>query len=141
MSDSHKQLCQQNKGYADIWDKKFGVVNNSIVPDSVKDLADTSHSSKVKTKGGPARTPKKARRSGPRPQSPPKARGLGDLVESSLTNVGITSERVERWLGVPCGCAERKQKLNQLGQWAKQIAIGKTEDAKEHLEKITGQKL
>lgn len=51
--------------------------------------------------------------------SPPR-RGLGDIVESVLTAVGITKERVERWTrtaGKPggCGCEARKQWLNAVG--------------------------
>jgi hypothetical protein len=45
---------------------------------------------------------------------------LGDRIESALSRAGITPERVERWLGVPCNCEERKLKLNQLEAWAKQ---------------------
>ena len=48
----------------------------------------------------------------------PVQRGLGDAVESALTAVGITSERVSAWLGAECGCAARKARLNDLGAWA-----------------------
>lgn len=47
--------------------------------------------------------------------------GLGDAVESALTRIGISRERVEAWLGRPCGCAERKEKLNRLGRWAARV--------------------
>lgn len=47
-----------------------------------------------------------------------EALGLGDQVESILTTFGITKERVETWVGQPCGCAERREKLNRLGEWA-----------------------
>ena len=41
--------------------------------------------------------------------------GLGDLVEDVLTKFGITSEKVEKALGVQdCGCNKRKQFLNKL---------------------------
>lgn len=43
---------------------------------------------------------------------------LGDLIERALAKVGVTTERVERWLGRPCGCKERRDKLNQLTAWA-----------------------
>lgn len=43
---------------------------------------------------------------------------LGDQVERALTFVGITKERVSQWVGAPCNCAARQQKLNQLGDWA-----------------------
>jgi hypothetical protein len=46
---------------------------------------------------------------------------LGDLVESALTKIGITKDKVEQWLGRPCGCAERQEKLNKLSRWAKRV--------------------
>jgi hypothetical protein len=64
----------------------------------------------------------------PSPQvrpSEPVAGGLGDTVESALKAVGITKERVERWLGAPCGCAERREKLNRIGSWAMRMLTGK----------------
>lgn len=63
-------------------------------------------------------------------------KGLGDCVEQALTSVGITSERVERWLGRPCGCAKRRERLNRLGAWALRVVNGKTERAEEYLEEI-----
>lgn len=54
--------------------------------------------------------------------------GLGDLVEKALSKVGITEERVQKWLGRPCGCRGRKEKLNQLGQWAARLLTGKTSE-------------
>ena len=63
---------------------------------------------------------------------------LGDVVESALSSVGITSERVSVWLGRPCNCDERKQKLNQLSVWARRVAKGKTDRAKEYLNRIMG---
>lgn len=41
-------------------------------------------------------------------------------MESVLAAVGVTSEKVERWIGAPCGCAERKERLNQISRWARQ---------------------
>ena len=61
--------------------------------------------------------------------------GLGDLIESALTKVGITKERVEQWIGGPCGCEERKQKLNNLTAWAKR-ALGMESDAEKELRKL-----
>jgi hypothetical protein len=41
--------------------------------------------------------------------------GLGDLVEGVLTKFGITSENIEKALGVKdCGCNKRKHFLNKL---------------------------
>lgn len=41
--------------------------------------------------------------------------GLGDLVKSGLSAVGITEERVSKLLGRPCGCGARAEALNRLG--------------------------
>ena len=54
---------------------------------------------------------------------------LGDIVESALSSVGITKERVSSWLGEECGCEERKNKLNKLHKWAKDFIGGKKPDA------------
>jgi hypothetical protein len=62
--------------------------------------------------------------------------GLGDKIETALSLVGITSERIERYLGAPCGCQERKEKLNALGAWATRVTSGKLSKAKEYLERI-----
>lgn len=64
--------------------------------------------------------------------------GLGDRIEGALSAVGITSTRVEQWLGGPCGCEERKQKLNRLGAWVERVLMGKTEKAEEYLNQIIG---
>lgn len=53
------------------------------------------------------------------PQGQPERRGVGDSLAARLASVGITEERVSEWLGRPCGCTERKAKLNKLGEWAK----------------------
>ena len=50
--------------------------------------------------------------------------GLGDQVELALTAVGITQERVQKWLGPVCRCPERKEKLNRLGAWAASFFAG-----------------
>ena len=64
--------------------------------------------------------------------------GLGDRLESALTTVGITSERVERWLRKPCYCEERKQRLNQLGAWANRVLSGNLHKAVVYLEEFIG---
>ena len=58
---------------------------------------------------------------------------LGDAIERSLRTVGVKDERVSTWLGEPCGCDERKERMNQLSIWAKRIARGKLKNAKEFL--------
>lgn len=50
---------------------------------------------------------------------------MGDTIEAALKSIGVTPERVERWLGRPCGCRARKDKLNQLGRWAARVFRGK----------------
>lgn len=62
--------------------------------------------------------------------------GLGDEVERALSAVGITQDRVERWLGSACGCDERKARLNQLGNWAARVVSGKLSKAVEYLNHI-----
>lgn len=59
-------------------------------------------------------------------QVPSKKQELGDQVEAALKLLRITSEKVEKWLGRPCNCEARKQKLNQLSRWAKRILARKS---------------
>lgn len=41
---------------------------------------------------------------------------VGDLVETMLTSVGITKERVQQWTRTKdCGCKARQRWLNQWG--------------------------
>ena len=72
----------------------------------------------------------------PSARVPRHGKGLGDRVEQVLTSVGITSERVEGWLGMPCGCKKRKEKLNKLGDWVLRSVGLSHEEAAEELEKI-----
>ena len=58
-----------------------------------------------------------ARTHQPNPQPTPP--GLGTAIESALSAVGITSERVSQFLGVECGCHQRAQKIDALTAWAK----------------------
>jgi hypothetical protein len=52
----------------------------------------------------------------------PRARpGLGDMVASGLSAVGITKERVSKLAGGDCGCQKRQAALNELGR---RIGIG-----------------
>jgi len=51
------------------------------------------------------------------PPPEPEKPMLGDMLSKALSAVGITEERVSTWLGRPCGCGERKQKLNSLHAW------------------------
>jgi len=41
--------------------------------------------------------------------------GLGDLLGSVFSKMGITEEAIEKWTGVGgCGCGKRKQFLNKI---------------------------
>jgi len=45
-------------------------------------------------------------------------RGLGDVVESTLTKFGITQERYKEWFGLQeCNCTARKKWLNNFFSW------------------------
>ena len=61
---------------------------------------------------------------------------LGDVIERALIAVRITKSRVSSWLGKPCGCDERREKLNQIHAWAVRVVKGKIEKAEEYLSKI-----
>lgn len=67
-----------------------------------------------------------------------KPMGLGDEVEKALSIMGITKDRVESWLGEPCNCPERREKLNSLGFWAQRVISGKIRQAKLFLGKLIG---
>jgi hypothetical protein len=46
--------------------------------------------------------------------------GLGDVVESVLTSMGVTEERFKQWFGLKeCNCSKRKKWLNNLFSWKK----------------------
>lgn len=63
---------------------------------------------------------------------------LGDAISKALAAVGVTEERVSKALGRPCGCKERREKLNRLSMWALRVVQGKTEKAEEYLDEIIG---
>jgi hypothetical protein len=48
----------------------------------------------------------------------PRAKmGLGDMIKSGLSAIGITPERVSKALGVKdCGCRQRAEALNRIGR-------------------------
>ena len=71
------------------------------------------------------------RRSRPISGKPPRAvcgamkkpSGLGDMVASGLSAVGITEDRVKAVTGLSdCGCGKRKEWLNEAGR--KYLGIG-----------------
>lgn len=47
---------------------------------------------------------------------------LGNRVAEALSKLGINETIVQQWLGRPCGCKERQEKLNQLEVWAGRVA-------------------
>jgi hypothetical protein len=65
----------------------------------------------------------------------PCKEGLGTSVEKALILVGITKDRVEKWLG-QCKCQERKEKLNLLSNWAQRAINGKIKSASQWLQHI-----
>lgn len=50
------------------------------------------------------------------PAYPRPKPGLGDMVAAGLSAVGITKERVSALVGGDCGCWERQEALNRIGQ-------------------------
>lgn len=46
---------------------------------------------------------------------------LGDVIESLLTAVGVTHERVEKYIW-DCGCRQRKERFNRVHAVAEQFA-------------------
>jgi hypothetical protein len=55
------------------------------------------------------------------PAYPRSRPGLGDMVKSGLSAIGITKERVSAVVGGDCGCHKRQEALNELGR---KIGIG-----------------
>ncbi len=55
----------------------------------------------------------------------PKApKGLGDYFADGLARFGVTPERVSKLIGKDCGCKERKERLNKLGE---KFGVGRTQ--------------
>lgn len=63
---------------------------------------------------------------------------LGDRIGQALAAVGVTPDLVSTWLGVDCGCEERRAKLNALGVWASRVAAGRVAGARGYLLGILG---
>ncbi len=63
-------------------------------------------------------------------------KGLGDVIETALSSVGITPESVKEWLGDCGGCRKRKAAFNRLSDWANRLISGKVsqEDAVKELD-------
>lgn len=71
-------------------------------------------------------------------RDPLAPRGLGDRIAEALSQVGVTEQGISQWLGYPCGCNERKEKLNQLSLWASYTTRSTGEGARDFLRRITG---
>jgi len=130
LSPRHGQLCAERPEYAGIWDKHYGVVNPDIIPDS--GLIEVSADVKIPRR----ELPKSAT-----PLSLKKQKELGDVVEAALTKVGITEERVSQWLGRKCNCKSRREKLNKLSKWARNVLLPTDNVAADHVagfDRITG---
>jgi hypothetical protein len=64
---------------------------------------------------------------------------LGSLISRALSTIGITDTRVSRWVGAPCGCKERQEKLDAVTYWAIRVMQGKVESAEKYLDNIMEQ--
>ena len=64
---------------------------------------------------------------------------IGDAIHEALQRIGVTDDRVHRWLGRDCtGCRARRDKLNALGAWAARVLGGRLGGAGELLDGIVG---
>lgn len=52
---------------------------------------------------------------------------LGDDAAAVLGSIGITPERVSKWMGT-CNCKDRQEKWNRLGQWLKRHTVGEDQE-------------
>lgn len=57
----------------------------------------------------------------------------GDRVRDALKAIGVDEAEISAFLGVPCGCEERRQRLNSLDLWARRVLSGKLSSAKQFL--------
>ena len=110
MSPNMMRGCQRSRAISLRWDKRFPVKDESVIPGPHSAI----QSERPRSQPGTLilRSPK------------PRKRGLGDAIESALKTVGVTEERVSKWLGRPCGCRARRQKLNRLSEWASSVVAG-----------------
>lgn len=61
---------------------------------------------------------------------------LGDDVKRVLESVGITESRVSKWLGRPCNCQKRRERLNRLGAICRRFLQGRIEGAREYITEL-----
>jgi hypothetical protein len=70
-----------------------------------------------------------------------KRPGLGDRIESALSAIGITPERwvaTKELIGLPptCGCMERKESLNRLDSWLRELGQRLGDEAQKVVAKL-----
>ena len=64
---------------------------------------------------------------------------LGDQIETGLSAIGVTKDRVSAWIGAPCGCAARQEKMNKLSASIQRFFTGaKKEEIASEIEAMTG---
>jgi hypothetical protein len=61
---------------------------------------------------------------------------FGDNLEKALQIAGITHGLVEKFAGPNCGCADRRERLNQLGIWIRRTIRGKSSNPSAELDSI-----
>lgn len=61
---------------------------------------------------------------------------FGDNLHAALKIAGITPERIEKFVGINCGCRDRQERLNQLGIWIRRVIRGKSSDPSAELDSI-----
>lgn len=71
-------------------------------------------------------------------EAKPKRNRLGDVISNALGYVGITEESVTAFIGAPCGCAERREKLNRVHELAEKTVSGAVSSAKEAWKNLLG---
>lgn len=64
---------------------------------------------------------------------------LGTAIEQALKRVGVTEERVSRWIGRPCGCSVRRDRLDKISEWAAQVLSGRSNNPAEDLRRTMGE--
>jgi len=120
MTQRQKELCATKIKYAELWDKNYGVTDPSVIPDCYSSSDETQHpKTQVRAKAKKPRTSRNRKK---------RRFRLGDQIESALNLVGVTQERVEKWIGGPCNCPERKKNYNALSDWAQDVLFGKLDD-------------
>jgi hypothetical protein len=61
---------------------------------------------------------------------------LGTALHQALSLCGVSPDRVSRWLGRPCGCKERLERLDALSQWSARVIRGSVAGAGDYLRRI-----